>query len=76
MTDEIRIKNTKNELLDAYYELLEQIKQNKKANKQEEKMIANHESTLSAAVKHSADAFIQGLASLKLIINKSLKDKT
>lgn len=37
MIEEISNKNTKNEILEAYYELLEQIKQNKKITKQEEK---------------------------------------
>ena len=32
MIEEITVKNTKNEILDAYYELLEQVKQNKKSN--------------------------------------------
>ena len=74
MTEEISTKNTKNEILDAYYELLEQIKQSKKSNKQEEKIIADRKSTVSEAAKNSADDFIQGLANLKLIINKSFKD--
>ncbi len=74
MTEEISIKNTKNEILDAYCELLEQIKKNKKSNKQEEKIIVDRKSTVSEAAKHSADDFIQGLANLKLIINRLFKD--
>ena len=30
MTEEISIKNTKNEILEAYYEMLEQVQQTKK----------------------------------------------
>ena len=39
------------------------------------KIIADRESILSNAIKHSSNDLIQGLANLKLIINKSFKAK-
>lgn len=74
MVEEISSRNTKNEILDAYYELLEHIKQNKKANKQEEKLLADQKAVVDKAVNQSADGIIKGLANLKLIINQSFKD--
>ena len=74
MTEEISIKNTKNEILEAYYEMLEQVKQTKKLNKQEEKAIVDKKAIVTAATTGSPDEIVKGLATLKLIITKSLKD--
>ena len=74
MIEEISVKNTKNEILDAYHELLEKVKQTKKLNKQEEKVIADKKAIVEAATIDSPDEIVKGLASLKLTINKSLKD--
>jgi hypothetical protein len=38
MLDEISTKNTKNEILEAYHEALRQLKESKKAGKQQEKL--------------------------------------
>ena len=74
MTEEISIKNTKNEILEAYYEMLEQVKQTKKLNKQEEKAIVDKKAIVTAATTGSPDEIVKGLATLKLIITKSLKN--
>lgn len=74
MIEEITVKNTKNEILDAYYVLLEQVKQNKKSNKHEEKAAIERKAIVAEATNSSADDIIQGLANLKLIINKSFKE--
>lgn len=74
MVEEISNKNTKNEILEAYYELLEQIKQNKKITKQEEKAAVEKQAVLEKATGHCADDIIKGLADLKLVINKSFKE--
>jgi hypothetical protein len=74
MIEEISNKNTKNEILEAYYELLEQVKQNKKITKQEEKAAVEKKVILEKATGHCADDIIKGLAELKLIINKSFKE--
>jgi hypothetical protein len=74
MIEEITVKNTKNEILDAYYELLEQVKQNKKSNKHEEKAAIDRKTIVAEATNSSAEDIIQGLANLKLIINKSFKE--
>ncbi len=74
MVEEIGTRNTKNEILDAYYELLDQIKQNKKSNKQEEKVAGDRKAVVELASNCSADDVVKGLANLKLIINKSFKD--
>ena len=74
MAEEISVKNTKNEILDAYHELLEHIKQTKKPNKQEEKAISDKKVIVEAAAIDSPDEIVKGLGNLKLVINKSLKD--
>jgi hypothetical protein len=74
MVEEISSKNTKNDILDAYYELLEKVKQNKKYSKQEEKLLSYQKAVVDQAVNQSADDIIKGLANLKLIINQSFKD--
>ncbi len=74
MVEEISSKNTKNDILDAYYELLEKVKQNKKSSKQEEKLLSYQKAVVDQAVNQSADDIIKGLANLKLIINQSFKD--
>lgn len=74
MIEEISTKNTKNEILDAYYELLEQVKQNKKITKQEEKASLEKKAILEKTTGSCADDIVKGLADLKMIINKSFKE--
>jgi hypothetical protein len=74
MIEELGTKNTKNEILEAYYELLEQVKQNKKSTKQEEKAAIEKNTIVEVASKSSAEEIINGLANLKLIINKTFKN--
>lgn len=74
MVEEISTKNTKNEILDAYYELLEQVKQNKKITKQEEKASLEKKAILEKTTGNCADDIVKGLADLKMIINKSFKE--
>ena len=74
MVEEINNKNTKNEILDAYYELLEQVKQNKKITKQEEKSSLEKKAILEKTAGSCADDIVKGLADLKMIINKSFKE--
>ncbi|MBA3537569.1 MAG: hypothetical protein H0T84_13345 [Tatlockia sp.] len=74
MTDEVSVKNTKNEILEAYHEALEQLKTAKKASKQEIKVVEEKKETISKAVSHSTDAIVQNIAILKLSLVRSLED--
>ena len=74
VVEEISLKNTKSEILDAYYEVLKKLEQTKKLSKQEEKLIAEKKEIVTEASIGSADEIVKGLANLKLTVNKSLKE--
>jgi predicted nucleic acid-binding Zn-ribbon protein len=62
MTDEVNAKNTKNEILEAYHEALEQLKSAKKASKQEIKSVEEKKETITKAVSHSTDDIVKNMA--------------
>jgi hypothetical protein len=74
MTDEISAKNTKNEILEAYHEALEQLKSAKKPSKQEIKIVEEKKETISKAASHCTDDIVKNIATLKLSLVRSLED--
>ena len=74
MTDDISSKNTKNEILEAYHEALEQLKTAKKTSKQELKMVEDKKETVIKAVSNSTDDIVKNIATLKLALVRSLED--
>ncbi len=74
MTDEISTKNTKNEILDAYHEVLQRLKESKKISKQEQKMVEEKKDIIETASKQTAQDIVKNLAELKLSLVKSLED--
>jgi hypothetical protein len=74
MTEDISSKNTKNEILDAYHEALEQLKAIKKVSKQEIKMVEEKKETVTKAISHSTDDIVNNIATLKLSLARSLED--
>ncbi len=74
MTDDISAKNTKNEILEAYQEALDQLKAAKKASKQELKVIEEKKETVLQAANHTTDEIVKNIATLKLSLARSLED--
>lgn len=74
MTDDISAKNTKNEILEAYHEALEQLKATKKISKQEIKQVEDKKETVAKAVSQSTDDIVKNIATLKLSLARSLED--
>lgn len=74
MSDEISAKNTKNEILEAYQEALDQLKAAKKKNKQEMKLTEEKRETVLQAANHSTDDIVNNIATLKLSLVRSLED--
>lgn len=74
MTTEISTKNTKNEILEAYHEALEQLKSAKKISKQELKVVEEKKEIVSMAANHTADEIVKNIATLKLSLVRSLED--
>lgn len=71
MSPEVSTKNTKNEILEAYNTLLEQIKESKKGNKQEEKEQIIKKETLSQASQHTVENIVKHLAELKVQVART-----
>ena len=71
---EISTKNTKNEILEAYEQVLNQLTELKKANKQHIKQEQEKKKTIETASQNTTDDIIQQLAGLKLNLIKSLED--
>jgi colicin import membrane protein len=74
MADDISAKNTKNEILEAYHDALEQLKVAKKTSKQELKAVEEKKEIVSKASNHSSDDIVQNIAKLKLSLVRSLED--
>lgn len=74
MTDEMSLKNTKNEILDAYQQALEQLKSAKKNSKQELKVVEEKKETVTKAISHSTDDIVKNIALLKLSLARSLEE--
>lgn len=76
MTDTIEIsaKSTKNEILDAYHDVLREIKELKKQSKQELKKEQDKQEIIKKSSENTIDQIVTDLSSLKLAIAKSLED--
>jgi hypothetical protein len=74
MTDEISTKNTKNEILEAYHEALQKLKEIKKTSKQEQKITEEKKEIVETASKQTTDDIVTNLAILKLSLVKSLEE--
>jgi hypothetical protein len=74
MTDDISAKNTKNEILDAYHEVLQKLKETKKVSKQDQKVAEENKAIVETASKQTTDEIVKGLAELKLSLVKSLEE--
>lgn len=73
-TSDLSTKNTKNEILDAYHEVLQQLKENKKINKQDIKREQDKQAVVEHASQHTTNEIVKNLADLKLSLVKSLED--
>ncbi len=74
MSEEITGKNTKNEILDAYTDLLKKMKETKKLSKQEEKVREDKKEIVTVAAKQTTNEIVRNLADLKLSLVNSLED--
>ena len=74
MADDISTKNTKNEILEAYHEALQQLKETKKTGKQELKVAEEKKETVVAATNQTTDVIFKNIAELKLSLVRSLED--
>jgi hypothetical protein len=74
MSEEVSNKNTKNEILDAYNDLLKKMKETKKLNKQEEKAREDKNEVVAVASKQTTSEIIKKLADLKLSLVNSLEE--
>jgi len=75
---DVTSKNTKNEILSAYNEMLETIKNQKQPVKQEEIKKEEEKNIVKSATKNSVDSIVREMAELKIKISKSfdeLEDK-
>lgn len=66
-------KNTKNEILDAYEGLLQEVKNNK-TNKSEQQKTQTNSQLVTKSIAHNAKDIIHNIAELKLQVNQSLED--
>ena len=72
MTAEMTSRNTKNEILEAYNELLKKVKEQKPIDRQAEKEKAEKKEIVETAAQNSVEKIVKDLAELKLTIAKSL----
>lgn len=72
-TSELSPKNTKNEILDAYHEVLQQLKEAKKITKTEIKREQDKQTVIEQASGHTTDGIVKQVADLKLSLVKSLE---
>ena len=68
---EISAKNTKNEILQAYNELLKKVREDKPVDRQAEKKKEEEKAVVRSASQHSIEQIVRGLADIKLDIGKS-----
>lgn len=74
MSSEISVKNTKNEILEAYHEALEKLQSIKRVSKQQVKVTEEKKETVAKAISHSTDDIVKNIATLKLSLVRSLED--
>jgi hypothetical protein len=72
MTKAISDKNTKTEILDAYNEMVEKLKEQKAMDSKAVKKEAEEKETLKKASLHSDEGIVRSMADLKLEIIKSM----
>lgn len=70
---EVSVKSTKNEILDAYNQLLKQMKEKKMPDRQAEKKTEGEKQIVKNANQLSMEKIIKGLAEIKLEIGSSLE---
>ncbi|MCC5792251.1 MAG: hypothetical protein JJT82_06565 [Legionellaceae bacterium] len=74
MSNDISAKNTKNEILEAYHEALQKLKESKKASKQDVKGSDEKKTTIATATNQTSDEIVKSIAELKLSLVRSLED--
>jgi hypothetical protein len=74
MAEELNLKNTKNEILEAYHEVLQRLKDSNKPTKQDQKIVDEKKEILGVSAKETVDGIVKNLAELKLGLNKSVED--
>lgn len=74
MTEEISAKNTKNEILAAYHEALQKLKEVKKTSKQEQRTLEEKKEIVETASKQTTDEIVKNLAGLKLSLVRALEE--
>jgi hypothetical protein len=74
MPEDISVKNTKNEILDAYHEALRKIQEDKKITKQEQKVIEEKKEIVKVASEQTVSGIVKNLAELKLTLVKALQE--
>src|SRR5262245_37569765 len=74
MEPEITAKSTKNEILEAYNDLLKRLQEQKPVNRQAEKEKAEKKEVVEAAGQNSVEKIVKGLADLKLAMARALDD--
>ncbi len=63
-----------NEILDAYHEALQKLKDAKNPSKQEQKILEDKKELIQTVSKQTPDQIVKNLANLKLSLAKSLED--
>ncbi len=71
---EISLKSTKNELLDAYNELLTKVKDEKSDDRKINKQKADEDKIINSASQNSTEKIIKDLGETKLTISRSLDE--
>jgi hypothetical protein len=74
MAKEITVKSSKNEILDAYNELLDKIREQKVTEPKEEKRKAIEEKVIENAKQYSVEKILKDFADLKLEIVKNIEN--
>jgi hypothetical protein len=72
MTKEVSIKSKKSDILDAYENLLKQVRKEKQVNPQEEKEKQQNKSLIETVSKHTPKNMIGSIAELKILIGNNL----
>lgn len=74
MEPDISLKNTKNEILEAYQAALKKLEDSKTPDRQAEKVKAEKKELVETASQNSVEKVVKNLAELKLVIAKSLDE--
>lgn len=74
MEPEMSLKNTKNEILEAYQEACKKLEESKRTDRQVEKARTEKKEVVETALQNSVERVVNNLAELKLGIAKSLDE--